>query len=162
MSTIFSPSACSWKPSNPQGKCFSHSKRKNTIEKDELITSSSDYSQRRSISPLQWELLVAHIHLFTLAFFKEVSCLRYLEIPMQFLYKELLGAPHQLTDLHGSVCNTVEVFHLPGSRSFFSEKFDRSVVIWLGGIHPICDDKETARQGRDSKYFAKHKMSQSN
>lgn len=88
MSTIFSPSACSWKPSNPWGKCFSHSKRKKRNRK--RWTSSRDCSQRRSISPPQWELLVAHIHLFTFAFFKEVSCL---SVISKFLCNFSQGTP---------------------------------------------------------------------
>lgn len=161
MSTIFSPSACSWKPSNPQGKCFSHSKRKNTIEKDELITSSTDCSQRHSISPLQWELLVAHIHLFTFAFFKEVSCLPLFRNFYAIFTRN--SSEHRASWLICMATFSVKWrYSTCQAPALSSEKFERSVVIWLGEIHPICADNETAWQGHNGNYFARHIVSQSN
>lgn len=159
MSTIFSPSACSWKPSNPWGKCFSHSKRKKRNRK--RWTSSRDCSQRRSISPPQWELLVAHIHLFTFAFFKEVSCL---SVISKFLCNFSQGTPLSkraswLICMATFFFSKMEVFHLPG---FLLGSFDRSAGIWLGEIHPICADNETAWQGHNGNYFARHIVPQSN
>lgn len=154
MSTIFSPSACSWKPPNPWGKCLSHSKREKKHNRRRW-TSSRGCSQRRSIGPPHRELLVAHIHLFAFAFFKGVSRLAVIskKFSMQFSQGALLsGAPadwfawppfYFLSRQNGGVP--------PARRS--SEKFDRSAGIWLGEIHPICAGNETAWQGHNGNYI---------
>ena len=132
MSTIFSPSACSWKPSNPQGKCSSHSKKqKGTIEESELVTSSGDRSQRRSISPPQPELFGGtHPSVHFCIFQRGVSCLP--------LFRKFFYAIFTRSSPRSGVPADwfawppffffffffpvkMEVFHLPGCGAFFWE-----------------------------------------
>ena len=170
MSTIFSPSACSWKPSNPQGKCSSHSKKqKGTIEESELVTSSGDRSQRRSISPPQPELFGGtHPSVHFCIFQRGVSCLP--------LFRKFFYAIFTRSSPRSGV--PADWFAWPPFFFFFSqgkwrystcqaaalssEKFDRSPVMWLGAIRPICARNETAWQGHNGNYFARHIESQSN
>lgn len=136
-------------------------KEKHNRKKDELITSMADCSQRRSISPLEWELLVAYIHLFTFAFFKEVSCL-----PLFRNFNAIFTRNSSERCASWLIC--MDTF--AGKWRYFtcqapvlsSEKFDRSVIIWLGEIHPICAFNETAWQGHTGNYFARYIVLQSN
>lgn len=164
MSTIFSPSACSWKPPNPWGKCLSHSKREKKHNRRRW-TSSRGCSQRRSIGPPHRELLVAHIHLFAFAFFKGVSRLAVIS-KKNFLcnfHKELLWAARQLTDLHGHLfifsLGRMEVFHLPAVllRSLIAQResdWGRSIQFAL--VMRQLDRDTTAIT------FARHIVPQSN
>lgn len=82
MSTIFSPSACSWKPSNPWGKCFSHSKRKSAIEKDEhqAGTAVKGVVLARRNKSFWWHTSICSL----LHFSKRCHAFRYFKISMQF------------------------------------------------------------------------------
>lgn len=119
MSTIFSPSACSWKPPNPWGKCLSHSKRekKGTIGGDEHQAGGAVKGAvlARRIASSWWRTSICS----PLHFSK--GCHASPLFRKNFLcnfHKELLWAAHQLTDLHGHLfifsLGRMEVFHLPG------------------------------------------------
>lgn len=145
MSTIFSPSACSWKPSNPQGKGFFHSESKSTVEGNELRTSSSDYSQRRSIS-FWW-----HTSICSLVNSSErCRAFPYLDTWMRFAGSARSAAP---ADWSAWSRLSYSGGTPPPRHALFFLWAVRSPARNL--IHPVCTHKEPDWQGHSSSYFAK-------
>lgn len=155
MSTIFSPSACSWKPPNPWGKCLSHSKREKKAQQEEMNIKQGVQSKPQYWPAASRALGGAHPSVRLCIFQRGVTPHRYFEkkISMQFSQGAPLSvAPadwfawppfYFLSRQNGGVP--------PARRS--SEKFDRSAGIWLGEIHPICAGNETAWQGHNGNYI---------
>lgn len=151
MSTIFSPSACSWKPSNPQEKCFFHPKRRSAIKtKHQAATAVkgavlTKRSFRRHTSVCSLVHLSKRSHAFR--HFEEIS--------LQFSQgSPVSGVPADWPPLQwdGGV---------PPVR-LSPEKFDRSAGVRLEEIRPICADNETAWQGHNGNYFARDIVRPSN
>lgn len=149
MSTIFSPSACSWKPSNPRGKCFSHSKGKSAREKDEHQAGTAVKGAALALlnESFWWRASICS----RLHFSKRCHAFCYFEISVPFSR----GAPPSSAP--------ADWFAWPPSQwnggfppaRFSSEKFDHSAGIWLGEIHPICAHNETAWQGTQWQLLCK-------
>lgn len=138
------------KTSQSTGRMFPplwEGKKTQTIEKDEVISSRRDRSQRQSISPPRWKLLVAHIHLFTFAFFKRVS---HLQLFRNFNFIFPRNSSEWLICMATS--SLKRRYSTCQDPRLSSEKFDRSDVFWLGEIHPICTDNETAWQRHNDNY----------
>lgn len=163
MSTIFSPSAYLMKnPTIHRENVSPIPKGKSTIEKDELLTSSVGCSQKRSISLPEWELFWWHTSICSLLrFSKDVSCLPLFRKFRCYFTRN--SSERRAIWLICMATFAVRWRYSTCQASWLSyEKFDHSVVMWLGEIHPICPDNETAWQGHNSNYFVSRILSWSN
>lgn len=111
MSTVFSSSACTQKPSNPQEYCFFRSKKKKATKKDLHQAATAG---KGAVLARHNEFLWRQKSNCSFLLFWEKGVVP--SIISKFrgnFHKELLGSARQLTDLHGHL-SKMEAFHLPG------------------------------------------------
>lgn len=152
MSTIFSPSAGSWKPPDPLGKCFSHWKGEKLRERRWAAHIKRRLQSKRGISRRRCSVFVWHTSICSCCSFKDVSRLQYLEFSERSRRSAWFAWPALQEDAGTPPA---------GPHAFFWEVWSLGGT-WLGAIHPICTDNETAWQGHYSNYFARLNTSQSN
>lgn len=113
MSTIFSPSACAWKPSNPQGESF-WTAQKEKRNKDEDIKRRLQSKARYQPTGASGDAHPSARGRVAQRPVTPSAISNKKKNPFPAIFTRKPRERRQLTDLHGLVFSGMEVFHLPG------------------------------------------------